>query len=358
MLPLENCRGQEYDGASNMMGHLTGVAKQIQTDHPAAIKVHCLAHCLNLYLQDTAKKCKLIRAALDNIMELTQLIRYSPKRTLVFQQCKQELSSGDVGLRPLCPTRWTVCTGAIDAVLKNYPALLQALQTIAETSYDDYGRRANGLYAQLEKFYNYFGLKLSFLIFSGTEQTSTSIQRKNTSVQEALTCAEVAQNYLDRLRSDVSFDTFYTSATKEAEKYTEEPILPRYRVPPRRLGQGGSPHQFGSPKEYYRSPYFEAIDLVCQQIVIRFGQESMSIPKELEKLLVSAANAQPVNVSAELTSLYSKDVNFDRPCCMLSDLVKAYKQSQGLTRLEITSVRTLAEILNGVHMSKDICDRI
>ena len=176
VLPLDTCSGQAYEGASNMMGRLTGVAKQ--NEYPAALRVHCLAHCLNLCLQDAAKKCKPIRAALDNVMELTQLIRYSPKRTLVFQQCKQELSIKGVGLRPLCPTHWTVQTAAIDAVLKNYPALLKALQNISETCYDDYGRKANGLNAQLEKFDTYFGLKLSHLIFSGTEQTSISLQAR------------------------------------------------------------------------------------------------------------------------------------------------------------------------------------
>ena len=50
VLPLEVCRGQVYDGAANMMGHLSGVAKKLQDEHPAAIKVHCLAHSLNLCL--------------------------------------------------------------------------------------------------------------------------------------------------------------------------------------------------------------------------------------------------------------------------------------------------------------------
>ena len=65
-------------------------------------------------------------------------------RTSVFQQCKRELSIEGVGLRPLCPTHWTLRTGAIDAVLKNYSALLKALQHISETCYNDYGRKANG----------------------------------------------------------------------------------------------------------------------------------------------------------------------------------------------------------------------
>ena len=49
------------------------------SEYPAALRVHCFAHCLNLCLQDAAKKCKPIKAALDNVMELSQLIRYSPK---------------------------------------------------------------------------------------------------------------------------------------------------------------------------------------------------------------------------------------------------------------------------------------
>ena len=63
-----------------------------------------------------------------------------------FQQCKQQLAIGGCGLRPICPTCWTVHTTAINAVLNNYAALKQALQIIGESSYDDYGR-TNGLLA-------------------------------------------------------------------------------------------------------------------------------------------------------------------------------------------------------------------
>ena len=49
-LPLENCRGQAYDGAAIFQGHISGVAVKIQEQEPRAISVHCLAHCLNLSL--------------------------------------------------------------------------------------------------------------------------------------------------------------------------------------------------------------------------------------------------------------------------------------------------------------------
>ena len=41
---ISQCRGQAYDGTSNMSGHLNGVAAQIEKDVPAALFLHCFAH--------------------------------------------------------------------------------------------------------------------------------------------------------------------------------------------------------------------------------------------------------------------------------------------------------------------------
>ena len=80
-LPIRNCRGQAYDGASNMQGNIKGVATRVQEVEPSAIHVHCLAHCLNLCLQDVAKQCSLVRDALDIVNEILKLIKNSPKRS-------------------------------------------------------------------------------------------------------------------------------------------------------------------------------------------------------------------------------------------------------------------------------------
>ena len=63
-LPISQCRGQGYDGCSVMMGHLTGVAKQLRQIEPTALQVHCFAHSLNLCLQDAAKLCVIVRDCL------------------------------------------------------------------------------------------------------------------------------------------------------------------------------------------------------------------------------------------------------------------------------------------------------
>ena len=43
-LPISQCRGQAYDGAANMSGHISGVATRIQEIEPTAVFVHCLGH--------------------------------------------------------------------------------------------------------------------------------------------------------------------------------------------------------------------------------------------------------------------------------------------------------------------------
>ena len=91
-LRLAQCRGQAYDGASDMSGRLNGVASQIQKEQPNAHYIHCVAHSLNLCLQDCGRKCACIRDALGFSNELVTLIKASPKRLAQFQHSQYQLS--------------------------------------------------------------------------------------------------------------------------------------------------------------------------------------------------------------------------------------------------------------------------
>ena len=79
-----------------------------------------------------------VRNALDMVIEIIKLIKYSPKRSLIFEKCKQDLSHPVPSHKPLFPTRWTVKTKAIDAVLRNYATLMETLETISSECRDDY----------------------------------------------------------------------------------------------------------------------------------------------------------------------------------------------------------------------------
>ena len=49
-IQLSDCRGQGYDGASNMSSENVGVQALIKKDAPKAVFTHCSGHCLNLVI--------------------------------------------------------------------------------------------------------------------------------------------------------------------------------------------------------------------------------------------------------------------------------------------------------------------
>ena len=93
-LPLALCRGQAYDGTAKMQGKHKGLSTQIWKENPAALPVHCFAHCINLCLQDVGRQIAPLRDTLDIVKEICRLIAFSPKRAHLFSTKLIQLSSG------------------------------------------------------------------------------------------------------------------------------------------------------------------------------------------------------------------------------------------------------------------------
>lgn len=194
-----------------MSGIKNGVQALIKQNESRALYVHCLAHNLNLCVQTVAKQCDLIRNVMDFIYELLQLINFSPKHLSLFNSIRNEVALGGEAsplLRSICPTRWTVRNGSINSVLRNYANLITVLEEIRKGS-DEYDAKGNGLLVQIESFETFFGLKLAYLIFSASEQFSTNLQAKDTSIQEATRGASLLVTHYQSLRTESKFDRFY-----------------------------------------------------------------------------------------------------------------------------------------------------
>ena len=97
-LKMTLCRGQCYDGASNMTGSKHGVATQLQAEESRAVLTHCYGHALNLAIGDAMKQSKICRDALDTAYEISKLIRFSPKQNAAFDHIKVETSADNEGL--------------------------------------------------------------------------------------------------------------------------------------------------------------------------------------------------------------------------------------------------------------------
>ena len=192
------------------------------------LPIHCFAHNLNLCLQDTSKKLVYIRDSLLTVREISNLNHYSPKRLHLFSSNLNDTEG--VTLKPLCPTRWTVRTADLDAILKDYEVLLETLHEIHQTTHDEYGMKAGGLLQSLEKFSTFFGIKLCHLLFSAAEKVSSTLQRKDITLAEALTAVETAKSYYEQIRADDTFLKFYNRIVTEAQSFKlHPPELPRYR---------------------------------------------------------------------------------------------------------------------------------
>ena len=133
-----------------MQGKRKVVATRILKENPAAIVVHCYAHCLNLCLQDAGRKLDFLRDALDIVKEVAKLIKFSPKIShLLLGKLEQPDCTG-VAVKALCTTHWTARTETIAAVLKDYLILLELMEEIHCTTQNEYGLRAHGIFSALK----------------------------------------------------------------------------------------------------------------------------------------------------------------------------------------------------------------
>ena len=302
-LNMKQCCGQAYDGAANMSGIKNGVQALFKRESPHTLYVHCLAHCLNLCVKEVTRTCDIMRDTMSFVSDLTQLIKMSPKRLSLFDSLRKEvtLNTGEItpNLRMLCPTRWTVRHASIGSILRNYSILQNALDEI-KLGHDEYAAKGNGLAIRMENFDTYFGLKLSYLLFSVTEQLSINLQAKDITIQEAVSGAKLLVSHLKSLRTDAKYNAFYEEVIRTSQGVTSEPTLPRQRKLPRRLDDGANPHVYLTPKDRFRHKYFETLDLAVGEIERRFKQEDIGIIRSLELFLNLMVKGQSVHYGTHL----------------------------------------------------------
>lgn len=228
---ISNCRGQCYDGASNMSGAKKGVAAVIASEESRALYMHCFAHALNLAVADTVKRSKLCRDALDNAFEITRLIKFSPKRNAAFDRIKSSADDDSlVGIRTFCHTRWTVRGDAIESILVNYNTLATLWEECLQspTHLDpDVKARIIGVQCQMSKFNLLFGLKLCERVLKTTDNLSRTLQKSALSATEAHHIASLTITTLSKMRTDEAFQAFFDLVESFRSSFdVEEAVLP------------------------------------------------------------------------------------------------------------------------------------
>ena len=293
-LPINACRGQCYDGASVMAGEISGVSKRVTEVESRATFVHCLAHSLNLAVQDSVRNCPLYRDMFEYIREAINMIRASPKRLGILAQMQVESTDDKPhsALRPLCPTRWTTRCKSIRSFLDNYACLLDTFSEIASNDRSEAGTKAKGLLTTMEKFDFYFAMRTGLLIFERTETLSTLLQSKSMTVPAAVQATQQVKCNLERLREETAWTDTWESCCSDADKLQlESPSVPRQRRRPARFDQGAPPVQL-DVQQYFKIMFYQLLDYAIGTITSRIEQPGMALYTNAEETIMSAANRQ------------------------------------------------------------------
>ena len=134
------------------------------------------------------------------------------------------------------------------------------------------------------------------------------------------------------MRDEETFELFWILVQQLVSEYDiGEPKLPRKRKAPRHLEIGSSePEHPSSPKEYYKRIYYKALDLAVNCIKSRFDQPGYAMYKNLETLLVTAANGKDYGDCFKLvTDFYGTDLSHSRLRAQLEILATHFHNNDG-----------------------------
>ena len=275
-LNIQHAGGQCYDEAVTMAGKKTVVATQIKTINGKCLYMHCYVHAFNLAIADAIKSVQCISDSLDTVREIRKLVKKSPQRHTKLDKIRAETKNESPGVHAFCPTRWTVRSEALAAVINNHTELLELWDWLLTMSKDtEMKARIRGVQSMMTTFNFYFGCTLGEQLLRQTDNLSRALQDSSTSAAQGNRLAHDVVKTLLKDRTDTSFNLFWARILqrKTTEIQTiEDPKLPRKRKAPvrREVGEQDTHHFPETHKDHYRRIYCNAIDTVMQCIATRF----------------------------------------------------------------------------------------
>lgn len=218
-LKLNACRGQCFDGAYAMSGHLSGLQKRIIDHESRAIYVHCSAHSLNLVVQDAMQDIRAVADFLYTMRELINFIRGSPKRLACFEALQADTNTNITDfrkLRPFCPTRWCLRIISLITLHSNYETVILFLQELYSSEKGEIVTKASGFLKSLLKFETLFLMIVLIEIFEKIEILNTQLQKHSLNYSNVAEMVQILKSNLYYQRE--GFELLWQKVITEAKK--------------------------------------------------------------------------------------------------------------------------------------------
>ncbi|XP_026389839.1 zinc finger MYM-type protein 1-like [Papaver somniferum] len=294
-LPIENMRGQGYDGANNMRGRVNGLKALFLKDCKYAYYVHCFAHRLQLALVHTAEKNGRLWDFFSMLNNIVNLVTASSLRLGSFQDAQeddinQRLANGDletgrganqIGTFPRATdTRWSSHYGSVCSLIDKFDA---AYTTIEDISTSDPNEtcgvgQAQSTLEKMQEFKFVFVLHLVYKIMGYTEILCQGLQKKTQDIVNVVALVSNTKLLLHKLRSDEDGYRLFieTLCLFCIEHGIDIPDM----TAPYMQGTGRSCQQRDNitvDHHYHHDIFNAAIDLQIAELVGRFPEDTMEL---------------------------------------------------------------------------------
>ncbi|KAK2703571.1 52 kDa repressor of the inhibitor of the protein kinase-like [Artemia franciscana] len=299
-LDMKLCRGQGYDGAPNMSGHLSGAQAFISSKYPLAKYVHCIAHSLNLVLTDSSKIAE-IKHCMMVIRETVNFFHFSAKQSAILKTYTA------LNLIGLCETRWVKRHDAIQISKQLIVPIFKALEEI-ETDGDSVTlSKARSLLNNILSLDYIVTLIVMDFFLGYTLNLSKLLQSENIDMVMCIQCVESVTKMFKEIRNSAEgrFHQLFLEATRLCRELEVTLVMLRKR------NFFTIPSDIPAEKHiefYYRvSIFLPFVDQLIQSIESRFTKHKVTL-KGLGGILPSFVVKQPSSDLKELIKLYASDL--------------------------------------------------
>jgi len=213
-LCIHDCHGQPYDGASNMCMW----RKEWCFYTNFSLRATCYFYaplwpCFESSHCRCGTKCQVsLKSTLDTTLEVSKLLKYSPRRGGIFEKLKSEISPETPGFQTLCLTRWTVRATSLASVKDNYSVLQELWDEALDVARDsDIHARIIGVQHIMTTFEYFFwsSFTVGERILKYTDNLSKTLQSPSLSASDSQEIAELTCKTLASIRNDEAFDLFW-----------------------------------------------------------------------------------------------------------------------------------------------------
>lgn len=239
--------GQCYDGASVMSGHLNGLQKKIKDKAPQAVFVHCLAHRLNLVLQQSFLKITKCRIFFASISGIPSFFHHSGKRSYALT------SSGARRIPSNAETRWSSHSKILNVIVEDWDKLKEVFEMLINNEQSDSKtiNTARGFLNDMNNFEFTFLAIVFNEIFGHTDLLFEILQKKSLNICYCVSQIQKTTDILKSKRNDPHFEKLF----KRANDITDVNFSKR---------------NCDVSEDSYKRLYFEILDHILMEMDTRF----------------------------------------------------------------------------------------